>query len=76
MFLRKGALYLSVAIAGIGGGILMMPLLSRAFPNILDRAIPVTLGVAFLIAAVISTASYLPTRRAVALEPGDALRYE
>jgi len=33
-------------------------------------------GVALLIAAVISTASYLPTRRAVALEPGDALRYE
>jgi|GEM_PF-768234 len=76
MFLRQGAMYLSVAIVGLGLGILVMPLLSRAIPNILDHVVPVTLGVAILIAAVISTASYLPTRRAVALEPGDALRYE
>jgi len=76
MFLRQGALYLSVAIVAVGLGALAMPLLSRAIPNILDHAVPVTLGVAFLIAAVISTASYLPTRRAVALEPGDALRYD
>ena len=76
MFMRQGAIYLTVAVAGLGLGIMVMPLLSRAFPNILDRVVPVTLGVALLIAAVISTASYLPTRRAVALEPGDALRYE
>lgn len=76
MFLRQGALYLAVAFAGLGMGIMAMPLLSRAIPNILDHVVPVTLGVALLIAAVISTASYLPTRRAVALEPGDALRYE
>lgn len=76
MFLRQGALYLSVAIVGLGLGTLAMPLLSRAIPNILDSIVPVTIGVALLIAAVISTASYLPTRRAVALEPGDALRYE
>jgi putative ABC transport system permease protein len=76
MFLRQGALYLTVAIVGLGFGIGIMPLLSRAIPNILDHVIPVTTGVVLLMAGVISTASYLPTRRAVALEPGDALRYE
>ena len=76
MFLRQGALYLSVAVAGLGLGILLMPMLSRAIPNVLELVVPVTAGVVMLMAGVISTASYLPTRRAVALEPGDALRYE
>ena len=76
MFLRQGALFLTVAIVGLGLGVMVMPLLSRAIPNILDRIVPVTAGVVLLMATVISTASYLPTRRAVALEPGDALRYE
>lgn len=76
MFRRQGTLYVSVALAGLGLGILAMPLLSRAIPNILDRVVPVTAGVVLLMAAVISTASYLPTRRAVDLEPSDALRYE
>jgi predicted permease len=76
MFLRQGALYLSVSMIGLALGIMTMPLLSRAIPNILDRVVPVTFGVVCLMAIVISCASYLPTRRAVALEPGDALRYE
>ena len=76
MFLRQGALYLSVAAVGLAAGIAIMPLLSRAIPNIVERVFPVTAGVVLLMALVISTASYLPTRRAVALEPGDALRYE
>lgn len=76
MFLRQGAIYMTVAVAGLALGIMVMPLLTRAFPNILERVAPVTAGVVVLMAAVISTASYLPTRRAVALEPGDALRYE
>lgn len=76
MFLRQGAIYLAVAVAGLALGIMVMPLLTRPFPNILERVVPVTLGVVLLMAAVISTASYLPTRRAVAMEPGDALRYE
>ena len=76
MFLRQGAIYLSVAIVGLGLGNVAMPGLSRAIPNVLEHAIPVTIGVVLLMLFVISTASYLPTRRAVALEPGDALRYD
>ncbi|HET8796489.1 MAG TPA: FtsX-like permease family protein, partial [Thermoanaerobaculia bacterium] len=76
MFLRQGVLYLVVAAIGLLAGVMIMPMMSRAIPNILERAAAVTFGVVALMALVISTASYLPTRRAVALEPGDALRYE
>jgi ABC-type lipoprotein release transport system permease subunit len=51
-------------------------LLSSTITNILEHVFPATLGVVLLTALVIFTASYLPTRRAVALEPGDALHYE
>ena len=76
MFQRQGALYMSVAVVGLALGIMITPLLSRVFTNILDDVVPATLTVVLLMAAVIFTASYLPTRRALALEPGDALRYE
>jgi predicted permease len=76
MFLRQGALYLGIAIVAVGLGTAVTAAMSRAIINILDRVVPVTLGVVVLIAAVILIASYLPSRRAVALEPGDALRYE
>lgn len=76
IFLRQGALYLAMAIVGVGLGIMMMPVLSRTFTNIFNFAIPLTLGVVLLMASVIFTAAYLPSRRAVALEPGEALRYE
>jgi ABC-type antimicrobial peptide transport system permease subunit len=76
MFLRQGVVYLTVALAGVAVGTVLMPLMSAVIPNILERVILVTLYVILLIAVVILTASYLPTRRAVALEPGDAVRYE
>lgn len=76
VFLRQGALYLTIAVAGGCLGILVTSFLTRSIPNILDRAVPATVGVFALMALVIFAASYLPTRRAVALEPGDALRYE
>ncbi|MGD0831820.1 MAG: ABC transporter permease [Terracidiphilus sp.] len=76
MFMRQGAIYLCVAIVGVAIGIIAANLMSAVVPNVLGHALPVSLGVIALMAAVIFTASYLPSRRAVALELGDALRYE
>jgi putative ABC transport system permease protein len=50
--------------------------LDATIGNILIYGVPVTLSVFVFMALVIFVASYLPTRRAVILEPGDALRYE
>ncbi len=76
MFLRQGAIYLAVAIVAVGVGTALMPAMSRVITNILQLVVPVTAATVLLIAAVVFLASYLPSRRAVALEPGDALRYE
>jgi hypothetical protein len=75
-FRRQGTVYLLLAVAGLGLGVMMMPLLSRAISNILDHVMLGTLGVVVLMVSVIFIASYLPSRRAVSLEPGEALRYE
>jgi hypothetical protein len=75
MFARQGALYLIVAIVGACLETAFLPVLSRTIPNIFDRVILVTFGVVLLNALVI-LASHLPARRALALETGEALRYE
>jgi putative ABC transport system permease protein len=76
MFLRQGGLYLCVGLVGIVLGTMAATVLSTMIPNILAHVALVTLGVVFLMAMVIFAASYLPSRHAVRLEPGDALRYE
>ncbi len=76
VFLRQGAVYLSVGVIGLGLGIVVMNLITDSVPNILMRAVPVTFAVLVAMAFVILLASWLPTRRATALEPGDALQYE
>lgn len=76
MFMRQGAVYLSVAVVGIGVGILAMTGLSADIPNIFEHVVVATIGVVLLMSGVIFSASYLPSRRSVALEPGDALRHE
>jgi predicted permease len=76
MFLRQGAMYLSVAVVGVGLALMVMNVLSRGITNVFGHVILITLGVVLILAAVILAASSLTTRRAVALEPGDALRYE
>jgi putative ABC transport system permease protein len=76
MFLRQGAMYLSVAVFSVGLGIIVANLISVTIPNVLDHMLLVTVGVVLLMASVIFAASHFPSRRAAALEPGDALRYQ
>ncbi len=76
VFLRRSLPYLVVALFGGGAGTAILYALSAFVPDVLAVAVPVTLAVIGLIAFVIFVSSYLPTRRAVALEPGDALRHE
>ncbi|HXH37713.1 MAG TPA: FtsX-like permease family protein [Thermoanaerobaculia bacterium] len=76
LFLRQGAWYLTPAFAGVGLAIVMLPPVSGVFTNVLHFSVPVAVGVVVFMAVIIFTASYLPSRRAVALEPGDALRVE
>jgi ABC-type antimicrobial peptide transport system permease subunit len=75
-FLRQGGFYLVVGIIGLGLGTFFTSMVAASVPNVLAHVLPVTVAVLFLVALVIFVASYLPTRRAVALEPGDALRHE
>ncbi|HUI61399.1 MAG TPA: ABC transporter permease [Steroidobacteraceae bacterium] len=76
IFLRQGVTYLGVGLGGLCAGVVVTNLLDATIGNILPHVTTVTLGVLLLIAVVIFGASYLPTRRALALEPGDALRHE
>ncbi|TXH64668.1 MAG: FtsX-like permease family protein [Lysobacteraceae bacterium] len=76
MFIRQGWIYLGIATVGAGLGVVVASLISKVFTNILDHILPVTVGVFVLMTLVILIASYLPTRRALAMEPGDALRHE
>jgi putative ABC transport system permease protein len=76
LFLRQGAWYLSPAFVGVALAIVLLPPLSGVFTNVLDYSVPVAVGVIVFMAVIIFTASYLPSRRAIALEPSDALRVE
>ena len=75
-FRRQGTVYLLLAVVGLSLGVMLMTQLSRAISNIFDQVMVGTLGVVVLMVSVIFIASYLPSRRAVSLEPGEALRYE
>lgn len=76
VFMRQAVLYAAVSIFGIALALAIANALSGTITNLLDHVIVVTLGVVVLMSVVIFAASYLPSRRALALEPGDALRYE
>jgi predicted permease len=76
LFLRQGAWYLAPAFVGVGLAIVMLPPVSSVFTNVLNYSLPVAVGVVVFMAVIIFAASYLPSRRAISLEPGDALRVE
>jgi predicted permease len=75
-FMRQAALYVAVSLIGIVLALAIANFLSGTITNLLDRVLLVMLAVVVLLSAVIFAASYLPSRRALALEPGEALRYE
>lgn len=76
LFLRQGAVHLGAGLVGGALGLIVADQISQAIPNVLTHAPLITAGVFLLLASVIFLATYLPTRRAVALEPAEALRYE
>jgi putative ABC transport system permease protein len=69
-----------LALAGVGTGIALSVALRRVLSSLffgISATDPITFaGVAVLLAAVALFASYIPTRRAMRLDPNDALRYE
>lgn len=74
VFLREGVLYLfwGALIGGVGG-IAISGVLAGYFNNILTF-LPVVLPA--VIAALVLLASYFPARKAISIEPGDALHYD
>ncbi len=77
LFLRQGFIYLLVGII-IGGGAALVVSggLANLFPNINNSLFWVGATVILTMSILIFMASYLPTRRALSIEPGDALREE
>jgi ABC-type antimicrobial peptide transport system permease subunit len=77
LFLRKGLVYFAAAI--VCGGLLAALTsqgLSSIFPTIVGMLPPVFAAVVLGFSIVIFGSSYLPARKIIRLDPGDALRYE
>jgi len=77
IFLQQGLRYLLLGIV-IGGGLAMLSsgIMVQMFPDILDGVPLVTATVFLLLGVLILLASYVPARKLVLIEPGDALHYE
>jgi predicted permease len=76
LFLKQSFVYLAIAFVGAGLGIAATNLMSGAIPNALAAVGMVIVLVVLVLFAVVFSASYFPSRRAVNLEPSEALRYE
>ena len=77
IFVIQGLSYLAVGLV-IGGtaGVFASSVMTYLFPDILDHLPFILAMLVFAIGSLIFIASYLPARKAVSMEPGDALRYE
>jgi putative ABC transport system permease protein len=74
--LKQGLVYLSVALVGGCIGIVMTTGMSATISNVLDGIVVVTTAIFVLIGAIIFVSAFVPARKAVTMEPSDALRYE
>lgn len=76
LFLWQAFRYLCIGLLGGAVGVLLTTGMTSVVPNALQGVVTVTSGVLLAMVGVIFISSYLPARRAVSMEPGDALRYE
>jgi len=78
IYLRKGTTYLLVgAVIGGGGALVAFNIIPTGITASLGKDVPFVLGSTFLIlGTLIMAASYIPVRRILELEPGEALHYE
>lgn len=76
LFMRQSILHLVIAFIGGAIGVAMTSMMTAVIPNALASVVVVVLGVASIMFLVVFSASYFPSRRAVNLEPSEALRYE
>lgn len=79
LFLKHGSKQLMI---GMGAGMMVFSVIAIAFQSFTENMIPPLLYVALitvvvtLLSVIVMLAIYLPTRKAVKLEPSAALRYE
>jgi len=76
---KQGILYLVAGVVlGCAPAVLAFAYLLIAVFDVTDIAVLpiITLGVTLLMALIIAASSYVPTRLAIRLEPGEALHYE
>jgi predicted permease len=79
MFMKQGSRQL---VIGLGLALLLFSLIAYVFNNFSGAGIPSGLyltlaaGISIALSLVVMTAIYIPTKRAVKMEPSTALRYE
>lgn len=77
IYLRQGIRYLLLGtVVGGGAAVLFGSGLAAIFPEILTHMPLVGTAVLLTLALLIFLATYIPSRYSIAIEPGDALRYE